>query len=81
MKIEHEIAVNKYGQGLAEVEQLLDLFQRFDFDFQQVFLNEILFLILQSKPKEEDIESAILHSGLKSTFTPCVFAKKRYCNA
>jgi len=76
MKIEHEIAVNKYGQGLVEVEQLLDLFQRFDFDFQQVFLNEILFLILQSKPKEEDIESAILHSGLKPTFTPCVLLKK-----
>ncbi|WP_220497671.1 DUF5958 family protein [Myroides sp. NP-2] len=50
MKIEHEIAVNKYGQGLVEVEQLMDLFQRFDFDFQQVFLNEIIFLILQSEP-------------------------------
>ncbi|MDM1407269.1 DUF5958 family protein [Myroides sp. DF42-4-2] len=76
MKIEHEIAVNKYGQGLVEVEQLMDLFQRFDFDFQQVFLNEIIFLILQSEPKEEDIESAILHSGLKSTFTPCVLLKE-----
>lgn len=76
MKIEHEIAVNKYGQGLVEVEQLLELFQRFDFDFQQVFLREILFLILQSKPKEEDIESAILDSGLKSTYTPCVLLKK-----
>ena len=76
MRIEHEIAVNKYGQGLVEAEQLLNLFQRFDFDSQQVFLNEILYLILQSKPKEEDIEIAILHSGLKSTYTPCVLLKK-----
>lgn len=80
MKIEHEILINKYGQGLVSTEQLLDLFGSFDFGFQKVFLNEILFLILQSKPKEEDIEPAIINSGLKSTYTPCILLKKGVVN-
>ncbi len=80
MKIEHKILVNKYGQGLVNTEQLLDLFGRFDFDFQKVFLNEILFLILQSKPKKEDIVPAIMNSGIKPTYTPCVLLKKGVAN-
>lgn len=80
MKIEHEILVNKYGQGLVSTELLLNLFGSFDMSSQKVFLSEILFLILQSKPKEEDIEPAIINSGLKSTYTPCVLLKKGVAN-
>ena len=80
MKIEHEILVNKYGQGLVGTELLLNLFGSFDMGSQKVFLSEILFLILQSKPKEEDIEPAIISSGLKSTYTPCVLLKKGVAN-
>ncbi len=80
MKIEHEILVNKYGQELATTEQLLNLFGSFDMSSQKVFLNEILYLILQSKPKEEDIEPTIISSGLKSTYTPCVLLKKGITN-
>jgi hypothetical protein len=80
MKIEHEILVNKYGQELVNTQQLLNLFGSFDMSSQKVFLSEILFLILQSKPKEEDIEPAIKNSGLKSTYTPCVLLKKGVAN-
>ncbi len=80
MKIEHEILVNKYGQELISIEQLLNLFGGFDMSSQKVFLNEMLFLILQSKPKEEDIEPAIVNSGLKATYTPCVLLKKGVAN-
>lgn len=80
MKIEHEILVNKYGQELVNFEELLTLFESFDISYQKIFLNEILFLILQSKPKEEDIGPAIIKSGLKSTFTPCVLLKKGVAN-
>lgn len=76
MKIEHEILVNKYGQKLVNTELLLNLFESFDLSYQQVFLNKLLFLIIQSKPNEEDIEPAIIDSGLKSTYTPCVLLKK-----
>lgn len=80
MKIEHEILISKYGQELVNTEELLDLFRSFDISFQKVFLNEILFFILQSKSKEEDIEPAIINSGLKSTYTPCVLLKKGVAN-
>lgn len=76
MKIEHEILVNKYGQELVNTEQFLNLFRSFDMRSQKVFLSEIIFLILQSKPKEKDVEPAIISSGLKYTYTPCVLLKK-----
>lgn len=80
MKLEHEILVDKYGQELVATEKLLNLFVSFDMSSQKVFLNEILYLILQSKPKEEDIEPTIISSGLKSTYTPCVLLKKGITN-
>lgn len=80
MKIKYEILVNKYGQGLINIKQLLNLFGDFDMSSQKVFLNEMLFFILQSKPKEEDIEPAIINSSLKATYTPCVLLKKGVAN-
>lgn len=80
MKIKYEILVNKYGQGLINIKQLLNLFGDFDMSSQKVFLNEMLFLILQSKPKEEDIEPAIINSSLKATYTPSVLLKKGVAN-
>lgn len=35
---------------------------------------------MQSKPKSEDIEPAIVNSGLKPTFTPCILLKKGVAN-
>lgn len=80
MKIENEILINKYGQGLANIEQLLNLFESFDVSSQKEFLREMLFFILQSKPREDDIESAIINSGLKPTYTPCVLLRKGVAN-
>lgn len=76
MKIEDEILINKYGQELVEIDSLLNLFLGFDLSYQKIFLHEILHLILQSNPNDEDIESAITHSRLKSTYTPCVLLRK-----
>lgn len=76
MKLEHEILVNKYGQELIEIEPLLLIFEDLEIIPKRDFLTDILFLILQSKPKDSDIEPAILESGLKPTYTPCVLLKK-----
>lgn len=76
MKIEHEILVNKYGQNLVEIEQLKEIFNLFDLNNKKMFLNDLLFLIMQSKPKNEDVEYAIDISKLKPTYTPCVLIKK-----
>lgn len=80
MKLDNEILFNKYGQSLIELEFLLKKFEGLDIMSKRSFLNEVIFLILQSKPKEEDIELAITNSGLKPTFTPCVLLKKGVTN-
>jgi hypothetical protein len=76
MKIEYEILINKYGQELIGIEHLLLIFKDFVITSQKDFLNDILFLILQSKPKDSDIEPAILESRLEPTYTPCVLLRK-----
>jgi hypothetical protein len=80
MKIEDEILVNKYGQELIEIKLLIDVFGLLDWPQKKLFLNDILYLIMQSKPNEGDIEIAIEKSGLKSTYTPCVLLRKGVAN-
>lgn len=76
MVLQDEILVNKFGQGLVDYEVLLDKFQSFDLGARNKFLNDLLFLVLQSKPNDGDIGTAIRESGLKPTFTPCVLLQK-----
>lgn len=76
MKIEQEILINQYGQGVVGIGQLISLFETFGGDSKRLFLNEMLFFIMQSKPENEDVELAIVSSKLKSTYTPCVLLKK-----
>lgn len=80
MKLEDEILVNKFGQGLVTIEQLTEDFRLLEMIKKKEFINELLFLIMQSKPRNEDIEPVIVNSGLKSTFTPCVLLKKGVVN-
>ena len=80
MKIEQEILINQFGQGIVEIRELLSLFESFDNLEKKYFFNEILYLIMQSKPMDNDIETAIRNSGLKSTYTPCVIIKKGVAN-
>ncbi len=80
MKLEDEILVNKYGQGLIAIEQLTNKFSLLNWTQKKLFLNDILYLIMQSKPKEADIELAINESGLKPTYTPCVLLRKGIAN-
>ena len=80
MKIEDEILVNKFAQGLVAIEQLTEDFSLLEVFQKKEFLNGFLYLIMQSKPKKEDIEPAMLDSGLKPTFTPCILLKKGVAN-
>lgn len=76
MKIQDEILINKFGQGLILLDSINLMFEEFIIEQKKVFLNEIINLISQSKPIKEDIELAIIESKLKQTFTPCVILKK-----
>lgn len=76
MNVEDEILINKYGQDLISADELLKNFSVYALLNKGVYLRELLGLIGQSKPKDEDIELAIKESGLKPTFTPCVLLQK-----
>ncbi len=76
MKREEEIFINKYGQGLVSNEELQNNFKTLDLSKKRDFLTDMIFVIMQSKPNDNDIEVAILESKLKSTFTPCILLKK-----
>lgn len=76
MILQDEILINKFGQGLVDIESLLDRFRSFDSSQKDKFFNDLLFLISQSKPSTADIEVSITASKLKPTFTPCVLLRK-----
>jgi hypothetical protein len=80
LKIRDALTLNKYGQDILNVEVLLKSFSELNTLEKRNYLKEIIALILQSKPKEEDIELTIINSGLKPTFTPCILLKKGVAN-
>lgn len=80
LRTDKAITLNKYGQGLIVSEILVYEFSEFGLIEKRNYLREIIALILQSKPFEKDIQSAILESKLKPTFTPCVLLTKGVTN-
>ena len=76
MKIEDVILINKYGQGLVVIDELKEGFSNYGLIDKRKYLTELKGLIGQSKPTDIDIEPAILTSGLKPTYTPCVLLGK-----
>ncbi|OPB88530.1 DUF5958 family protein [Elizabethkingia ursingii] len=76
LKIEDAINLNKCGQDILDIEVFFKLFSEFNILEKRDYLKNIIALIIQSKPKIDDIEVTILESGLKSTFTPCILLRK-----
>ncbi|WP_199141769.1 DUF5958 family protein [Pedobacter sp. ASV12] len=72
MKLEQEILINKYGQGLISIDEIVALLQKNNEKDKHNALSEIVNLIIQTKVTEEDIDQAIVESGLKRTYTPSV---------
>lgn len=71
-----QIFINKYAQGFTSIETFKILFSNFKIEEKRNYLEEIVSLIIQSKPKDEDADLAIKESGLRPTFTPCVLLRK-----
>ena len=76
MRLQDEILINQYGQGVISHEILVNIFENLAEEEKKVFLGELLNLIIQSKPLDIDIDDAIVQSGLKVSYTPCVLLKK-----
>ncbi|PQA59671.1 DUF5958 family protein [Siphonobacter curvatus] len=69
------LQLNLFAQGLLSVEILTECLMQWSESSQKALLSDLQLLIIQSKPKEEDIETAITNSRLKRTYTPCVVLK------
>ena len=79
MTIEHEILINQYGQDLLSLEELMQTsFLNLSNEYQRMYLNDVVNLIIQSKPKYEDVSLAIKTSQLKETYTPVSCSEKEY---
>lgn len=76
MKLEYEILFNKFGQNLLSSRELTENFNLKDIMEKRLILNELIFLIQQSKPIDNDIDHAIEISTLKKTYSPCMMLKK-----
>ena len=77
MTIEHEILINQYGQDLLPLEVLIQTsFLNLSNEYQRTYLKDVVNLIIQSKPQDEDVPLAIQMSQLKETYTPCVLIRK-----
>lgn len=76
MKIDDEILINQYGQGLISTTFLSNRFNALEINRRRIYLDDLVNLIIQSKVIDNDIEDAIKNSNLKPTFTPCVMLRK-----
>lgn len=72
MKIEEEVLINQYGQYLIDENEILICFNGLTDIQKEEYLSDLVELILQSRPKDCDINTAIEHSHLRPTYTPCV---------
>lgn len=74
LSINKEILINKFGQGIVSIDTLINLLN--EEENKREFLEEIVHLIMQSKPSSDDIELAIKESKLRPTYTPCILLRK-----
>ena len=76
MRIEDEIFINQYGQGIKSDLEVKERFDSLEEKEKQAYFHDLMFLILQSKAELGDIEIAARLGKLKQTLTPVVMLKK-----
>lgn len=76
MNIDEQILINKFGQDLLSYQDIYNFFDSLDSETKKKTLNELAYLILQSKSVDSDIDKAIELGHLKPTYTPCIKIKK-----
>lgn len=65
LPIKEELRLDLFAQNLITKAEMIQLFDSFSAIEKEYYLEEILFLIDQSKPQEEDIITSIKESQLK----------------
>ena len=71
------IRLNQYAQGIKSIQDAKVWFSSIESNRQLEILRELSNLGLQAGARETDIPEAIINSGLKSTYTPCVLLSRK----
>ena len=74
-----EIIINQIAQSIVDIETGELWFSSFDANDQKVILRKLMYCVYQSHPREIERKYAVLESGLRPTYTPCVLLLQR-CN-
>lgn len=72
MKIDDEIRLNQYAQGIGTASELTEWFESKSDECQVAILRQLVFFAFQSGVDSEVAKEALKQSGLRLTFTPCV---------
>ena len=75
MKINEEISLNQWGQGLKDINYFTDFFSELSLSEKRQYLIDLSYFILQSKPENSDVDEAISLGNLKNTYTSCILLK------
>lgn len=76
LKNKDAFVINSYGQGITDINFIIGSFEVLNLEMKIDYLEEVLSLILQSRPIDSDIEPTIEQSKLKATYVPCVLLRK-----
>jgi hypothetical protein len=72
------IILNQIAQSIIDIETGEKWFSAFDANDQKDILGKLMYCVYQSHPKEIERKYAVLESGLRPTFTPCVLLVQKY---
>jgi hypothetical protein len=75
-----ELNINLFAQDRMDEKSILDWFNNSPDQEQKGILELLYWFITNSKPKEDEIDKAVIDSRLKPTITPCLLIKKNPIN-
>lgn len=76
MNVDENIKLIQFSQNLITIKELGKDFISKDIQSKKEYLRQLIFLLVQIHPKQEDIDKAIDLTGMKRTYTPFVMIKK-----
>ncbi len=71
-----DLVINKAAQGIITKEEAIEWFRSLSPEDQSRAVNHVWYCTTQASPGRMEIDAAIVDSGLKRTYTPCVLLKR-----
>ena len=67
-----EIIINQIAQSIVDIDAGESWFASFDANDQKDILRKLMYCVYQSHPRDIERKYAVMESGLRPTYTPCV---------